>query len=423
MQPDEIRSEIPRAAVAGAVVIVALPAAVRLLLNVPESVSLFAWVAGLAPVLVLALFRGLMGALIGAAASLVVILAGEALLSALDRPTTTLTYQASQAVVLAGVSLAIGMIAQRLHQEREAAAAAALVDQLTGLPNRRHAELVLTQQFAAASRGAQLCVILFDLDRFKQINDRHGHKAGDETLRAFAGVLAGHTRRMNLSARFGGEEFLSVALAATAAGAAVFAERVRAELEQRPFPWGPVTVSCGVAQYEDGMGSWEVLVAAADRALYQAKSSGRNRVHTAALAGNRAAAEPAAPAAVRARRERLVVCDDEVVTLRGLVALLERAGFEVEGTSDPQRVLELFRAEPPPDLLVTDVMMPKMNGLILAAEATRLRPGLRVVYVTGYIQKEVTWAGLPGAAVALIQKPVEAARLVATVREVLARVI
>ena len=72
--------------------------------------------------------------------------------------------------------------------------------------------------FAAAARGVPVCVALFDLDRFKAFNDRHGHVAGDQVLKVFGKVLKGYTRAMDLSARFGGEEFLSVLLDARARG-------------------------------------------------------------------------------------------------------------------------------------------------------------------------------------------------------------
>lgn len=78
------------------------------------------------------------------------------------------------------------------------------------MSNRRHALVALAQEFAAAQRGRPLAVVMFDLDDFKRYNDLHGHAAGDEALRAFASVLHQTTRQMNLSARLGGEEFVSI---------------------------------------------------------------------------------------------------------------------------------------------------------------------------------------------------------------------
>lgn len=164
-----------------------------------------------------------------------------------------------------------------LHRERRAAERISLIDPLTGLANRRHADLHLDRAFAAAMRGVPLAVVIFDLDRFKTVNDECGHAVGDDVIRAMAQVLGRNTRRMDLSARFGGEEFL-VALSDISSGAAMdFADRVREDLRSMEFPCGQVTVSAGVATYAPGMGSADVLIAAADRALYQAKESGRDR--------------------------------------------------------------------------------------------------------------------------------------------------
>src|SRR5690606_15056905 len=85
-----------------------------------------------------------------------------------------------------------------------------LTDPLTGLANRRHLSVYLEREFAAARRGRTLSVLLFHLDRFKEYNDTAGHQAGDEALRAFARILRTETRTMNLTARYGGDEFIAV---------------------------------------------------------------------------------------------------------------------------------------------------------------------------------------------------------------------
>src|SRR5690606_5123263 len=176
------------------------------------------------------------------------------------------------------IALGVGWLSEALHREGERAARLALTDDLTGLPNRRYMRLFLETEFAAAQRGRVLTVALFDLDRFKQYNDRYGHLAGDEALRGVAGVLRMHTRRMNLSARYGGEEFVSILSAADVKGALTFVERVRKSLAEVEIEGGPLSVSVGVAMYDPGMQSVEDLLAAADHALYQAKRAGRNQV-------------------------------------------------------------------------------------------------------------------------------------------------
>jgi PleD family two-component response regulator len=232
---------------------------------------------------------------------------------------------------------------------------------------------------------------------------------------------------MDLSARFGGEEFITVLNDCEIGPATAFANRVRTDVESRRFPWGQITVSAGVASYEEGMGSWEVLVAAADRALYSAKEAGRNRVMVAeqtekttliSFAARRPVADPMPPVA---KGETVVVIDDDPHVLRAVARLLRRGGYQVEETDDPQTVIRRFGDASPPHLLVTDVMMPKMNGLTLAAKISTTHPALKVVYLSGYLQRDVSWAGLPGAITGFVAKPIEMQELLTMTRNVLDR--
>jgi diguanylate cyclase (GGDEF)-like protein len=164
----------------------------------------------------------------------------------------------------------------------------ALVDGLTGLANRRACSEALQAETARAERlETPLCVVLADLDEFKDVNDAYGHAVGDEVLRAFAGVLRETLRDSDVAGRWGGEEFLLLLPGADEEGAAQLAERVRAALSGREIPGAAglsVTASFGVAEYEP-QSSIEQLVAAADRALYRAKRGGKDRVEPTALAG------------------------------------------------------------------------------------------------------------------------------------------
>ncbi len=164
----------------------------------------------------------------------------------------------------------------RLHAEVRQLS---LTDPLCGLPNRRQLDLVLEREFFAAQRGRALCLVLYDLDRFKEYNDSRGHQAGDAALIRFASVLRTFTRAMNLPARYGGEEFAAVLSDTTLEGGRIFAEKVRRRLSIDTR--GALSVSAGVAAYAEWMRHPAELLAAADRALYRAKESGRDRVQLA----------------------------------------------------------------------------------------------------------------------------------------------
>ena len=153
-----------------------------------------------------------------------------------------------------------------------------LLDVLTGIPNRRAAETALrTERQRMKRAGTPMSVALFDIDHFKQVNDVHGHGAGDQVLRAVAGTLAGQARLTDTVARWGGEEFLAV-LNVPLEGARTFCERARAAVETlRCPPVERVTVSAGVAEVAAGE-TVSDAIARADKHLYDAKRAGRNRI-------------------------------------------------------------------------------------------------------------------------------------------------
>ncbi|MBW8909064.1 PleD family two-component system response regulator [Mesorhizobium sp. RCC_202] len=161
----------------------------------------------------------------------------------------------------------------------------AVIDGLTGLHNRRYLDSHLQTLFdRAVARRRPLSVMITDLDRFKSINDAHGHDGGDDVLREFAKRLRKNVRGIDLACRFGGEEFVVVMPDTDGAVAEKVAERIRAEIAQAPFAIGndgkmiEVTVSVGVSSVLKGTDTVAALMKRADLALYEAKSGGRNRV-------------------------------------------------------------------------------------------------------------------------------------------------
>ena len=162
----------------------------------------------------------------------------------------------------------------------------AMTDSLTGVRNRRCFMQAATLEFERATRHSRpMAVVLIDVDHFKRINDRHGHQLGDTALIEIARACQGTLRKTDLLARFGGEEFI-VLLPETGQREAVrLAERMRTAVASevrlpgstRP---GAVTISLGAVALSRSTPTLDILIQAADQALYDAKRSGRNRVHT-----------------------------------------------------------------------------------------------------------------------------------------------
>ncbi len=165
---------------------------------------------------------------------------------------------------------------------------AAATDFLTGLPNRRQIMTRMEQELGRIQRdpAALTAVMMFDLDFFKTINDRHGHAMGDEVLKHFSAILQLEVRKVDSVGRIGGEEFAIILSGADVEDAARFAERVRARLADKPLKCGlaniAVTVSIGIAAMLADDESINSSLSRADAALYEAKLAGRDRVKIAA---------------------------------------------------------------------------------------------------------------------------------------------
>ena len=173
-------------------------------------------------------------------------------------------------------------VAEELRLLNDILARQATTDPLTGISNRLKFNDTLSAEVRRANRfHTPLSLIMFDIDHFKQINDAFGHHTGDAVLRELTGLVARSVRVHDLFARWGGEEFMIMVTNSIADNARIFAEKLRQQIEHREFPGaGRVTCSFGVVQLgcdesDDG------LTRRVDRALYQAKALGRNRVETA----------------------------------------------------------------------------------------------------------------------------------------------
>jgi diguanylate cyclase (GGDEF)-like protein len=238
--------------------------------------QLLLWLLALVPAFLLAYYRGWRGAATSLAFGMVALSLGQVRYAVLAREPQQWELYLGLTGSYILVSLAFGYLSEMLIRQREAAVELAVVDPLTSIPNRRMLELALDKAFAAARRGRPLAVVIFDLDRFDLFNRTYGRAAGDEALRIFARILDRHTRRMDTSARHGGEEFVSVLTGSGAAGGAVFAERILAEFAAAPLAGASfLTASAGIAGFDPGFVAAEDLLAAAGQALQRAKAEGR----------------------------------------------------------------------------------------------------------------------------------------------------
>lgn len=189
-------------------------------------------------------------------------------------------------LVFLSMALNFGFLLMAIDHLRNEVADLALLDDLTGVGNRRHLVQRLTEECARSERNGQpFALLVIDLDGFKGINDTHGHAAGDACLQHFTLMTQTRLRPGDMLARSGGDEFCIVLPSATLREGAMIARRVlevcRADAEQCTAQDIPISVSIGVAQWTTEMGAFpESLIAAADQALYDAKKGGRNRFAT-----------------------------------------------------------------------------------------------------------------------------------------------
>lgn len=199
-----------------------------------------------------------------------------------SRPWLPIEVQAAQDLAEdLAIAVSINHIAQlndQLQSVNSRLESLAHTDSLTGVWNRYHLELSIDAEIKAAHRYQRpCCLLLFDIDHFKQFNDRHGHEAGDRVLKVLATTVATCLRAADRFGRWGGEEFL-ILTDTEPEGAVLLAERIRLKVEGVDLgDLGQLTISVGVARYHPG-DNRKQLVARADEAMYQAKSEGRNRV-------------------------------------------------------------------------------------------------------------------------------------------------
>lgn len=198
--------------------------------------------------------------------------------------TITKPFHPADLIARVHLHLKVRRLQKELLVKNAALARMSIIDGLTDLHTRRYVMDCLSIEFLRARRyGTPLAVIMADLDEFKSVNDRYGHPGGDAVLCGVSKLLANERRATDVVGRYGGEELIVVMPQNTIEGARVLAERWRSQVEAAEFelPDGRtagVTVSMGIAEFEERFDTAYDLISAADSALYLAKQNGRNRL-------------------------------------------------------------------------------------------------------------------------------------------------
>ena len=194
--------------------------------------------------------------------------------------------------LLAGIGSFVG---REQRRSRDAALRLSAIDALTGLFNRTFFFAALEREIARSERsGRGFCLIMLDLDELKAVNDRHGHHAGDAVLRAVADTVRSGIRKIDVAARYGGDEFVALLPETDPTGGWVLAEKIRLGVADAATPGieGSPTVSVGVVSYPTDGRTADALMLSADRAMYVSKRGGKNRVARASVEPTMVSIEP-----------------------------------------------------------------------------------------------------------------------------------
>jgi putative two-component system response regulator len=446
--PEPGRPRVPPSAVAISTAAFGVPMVAAL--GAPDALGEYGallWLLALIPAFLLAYHRGWRGAATALALGMASLSVTQVVATAMDLELPDLLLGVVVAYI--GITPGIGGMAEKMHRDKDTVEQMAYTDELTRLPNRRHITLFLENEYEAAVRGRVLSTVLFDLEHFKEYNDRHGHATGDEALRVFADVLARTTRRSNLSGRLGGEEFLTVLADTGAEGAMIFAERVRTVLKGHHLADPPLTVSAGIATFHPGMRSADQFLAAADHALYQAKHAGRDQVKMfgRALAetsppstrpppeGEPQSEYPREPEDLGKTRPSDALLPNEITEFgRGRSVLvvehedparertleyLQREGFTVYGATDAPSAIEKLAIEY--DVVVVSYPLPSATVHDLVATVKSRWPATQVVVMTTVDSAPEVVAAMRAGADQLLNKPIEMSDLRAKIGNALRR--
>ena len=406
---------------------------------VDDQLGMLLWLPSLVPAFLLTYYRGWRGAAIAIAAGMAVITLTEVALAARGRGAPDWPVLLALVAMWMSVSLGIGWVGELLHRARLEAEESALVDAGTGLPNRRHLAVFLEAAFAAAERGGRMAVVLCDVDGFRRLSESHGQAAADQTIDLIARVLAQRTRRLDLTASLGRDQFVTVLTGATTGDALQFAEEVQRSLADERLPWSEMTMSAGVASYARGLASPEALLAEADRGLWRARAAGAGAVgvwepeprgrHLLAVSemegGDGGGAAPPSPPPREPGGERVrgrvLIVDDDRRALERAAGFARHLGFHVDTMEDAGESLARVGGRPP-DVILSGLVMAGMCGFTLADRVAEEWPGLPVLLSSVYDHQALSEDRRPAAVVGFVRKPIELRELGVALEQALAGV-
>ncbi|CAG7656463.1 diguanylate cyclase [Paenibacillus allorhizosphaerae] len=295
-------------------------------------------------------------------------------------------------------------------------------DPLTGVYNRRYFDHQIQVELGRIRRyPAPISMVFIDIDRFKSINDTHGHHVGDLVLQGLAHLLQHHLRATDLLARFGGEEFVIAMPNTPGADAKKTVEAILACTHKGPVAQNEgqsyhITFSAGVSEWHPGM-TVDEWIRNSDDAMYEAKQRGRNQV--VIRTGENGAPSSEEPLALQSCKKVLIADDDRI--LRSiLIAKLKHLPVQFVEAADGEQAYRIL-LEQPVDLCLLDGVMPELDGygLLERLHANGLRPAAKILILSGRSRDEDINRGLQLGANAYMHKPFSMVELEVKVKELL----
>jgi diguanylate cyclase (GGDEF)-like protein len=423
-----------------------------------RGVGVFVWLPVLTAPFLLSFYRGWQGAAMALVVGGLALVLASSMGSGPQEGDAGFRYAVWMVSTYMVVCVGAGLVSLFLNRERVVEGAMALTDPMTGMPNRRHALVVLEAGFASAVRGDPVTLVMMNPDPLERLKTERGPREFDLAVKTFAQALQTVTRRMDLSARWDEDAFVSILQHCSASGAEIFLGRLRGQLEAADRPDGILTFAAGIAEYGPGMGSADAMMEAAEQALRAAREAGGDCHRTAApppviseftgVRREEGATSPTSTVVMEGEADRvpgtlftgdepsevllvhagvslpqgneqILVVDDDRESRRALGKLLRRLGYRVVEAPDGESALASARSLEQLDLMITDLVMPGLSGFTLRQRLQEDRGPSRALFISGAVSRGVEWAAGPLAVERHLDKPVRAVDLATAVRDIL----